>query len=114
MWNAVWPMSTCVSAWRTVGNTTAYPSDTPVWLGFMALVRSREISGPAGSASTLRPRSIEFKAQIARALRNRVWPLFESGAVKAVIHQVFPLSEAARAHEMMEASQHIGKLVLEL
>jgi NADPH2:quinone reductase len=66
------------------------------------------------TGSTLRPRSIEFKAGIARALRNKVWPLLESGAVKPVIHRVFPLSQAAIAHEMMESSQHIGKLVLEL
>ncbi|MFZ6799807.1 NAD(P)H-quinone oxidoreductase [Undibacterium sp. Di24W] len=66
------------------------------------------------TGSTLRPRSIEFKAGIARALRNRVWPLLENGRVKPIIYQVFPLSQAAKAHEMMEESQHIGKLVLEL
>ena len=66
------------------------------------------------TGSTLRPRSVEFKAGIARALRNKVWPLLESGVVKPVIHQVFPLSQAVNAHEMMESSQHIGKLVLEL
>lgn len=66
------------------------------------------------TGSTLRPRSVEFKATIARALREKVWPLLESGAVKPVVHQVFPLSQASEAHELMEASQHIGKLVLEL
>jgi NADPH2:quinone reductase len=66
------------------------------------------------TGSTLRPRSVEFKAAIAGALREKVWPLVESGAVKPVVHQVFPLSRAVESHEVMEASQHIGKLVLEL
>lgn len=66
------------------------------------------------TGSTLRPRSVEFKAKIALALRKEVWPLLENGAIKPVIHQVFSLSQASRAHEVMEASQHIGKLVLQL
>ncbi|MBC3871972.1 NAD(P)H-quinone oxidoreductase [Undibacterium flavidum] len=66
------------------------------------------------TGSTLRPRSVAFKADIARALRQQVWPLLESGAVKPVVHQVFALKDACKAHEAMEASQHIGKLVLEL
>ncbi|MFC0348303.1 NAD(P)H-quinone oxidoreductase [Undibacterium danionis] len=66
------------------------------------------------TGSTLRPRSVEFKAGIAQALSSKIWPLLESGAIKPVIHQVFPLVQASKAHEMMEASQHIGKLVLEL
>ncbi|MFZ6820279.1 NAD(P)H-quinone oxidoreductase [Undibacterium sp. Ji22W] len=66
------------------------------------------------TGSTLRPRSVAFKASIARALRQNVWPLLESGVVKPVVHQVFALTDACRAHEAMEASQHIGKLVLEL
>jgi NADPH:quinone reductase len=64
------------------------------------------------SGSTLRPRSVEFKATIAQALREKVWPLIESGAIKPVIHAMFPLAEAARAHELMESGQHIGKIVL--
>jgi len=64
------------------------------------------------SGSGLRPRSIEFKGAIARNLREKVWPLIESGKIKAVIHKTFPLAEAARAHELMESSQHIGKIVL--
>lgn len=66
------------------------------------------------TGSTLRPRSVEFKASIARALRARVWPLLENAAIKPVVHQVFPLVEASHAHVMMEASQHMGKLVLAL
>ena len=64
------------------------------------------------SGSGLRPRSVEFKGAIARNLREKVWPLIESGKIKAVIHKSFPLAEAAKAHELMESSQHIGKIVL--
>jgi NADPH2:quinone reductase len=66
------------------------------------------------TGSTLRPRSVAFKADIARALRQKIWPLLEEGVVKPVVHQVFALKDACKAHEVMEAGQHIGKLVLEL
>lgn len=65
------------------------------------------------SGSTLRPRPVAFKAAIARALRERVWPWIESGRIKPVIHQVFPAGQAALAHALMETNQHIGKLVLQ-
>jgi NADPH2:quinone reductase len=64
------------------------------------------------TGSTLRPRSIEFKAAIARRLRSVVWPLFEAGRLKAMLYKTFPLREAAEAHRLMESSQHIGKIVL--
>lgn len=64
------------------------------------------------TGSTLRPRSVAEKAAIADALRARVWPLLESGAVKPVIHATFPLAEAAKAHALMESGVHIGKIVL--
>lgn len=64
------------------------------------------------TGSTLRPRPVAFKSAIASSLRARVWPWLESGAVKPVIHQVFPAAEAAQAHALMESNQHIGKLVL--
>ncbi|MDH3209266.1 MAG: NAD(P)H-quinone oxidoreductase [Burkholderiaceae bacterium] len=64
------------------------------------------------SGSTLRPRTVAFKAAIAKALKKYVWPLLERGRVKPVIHKVFPAAEAAQAHALMETSQHIGKLVL--
>ena len=64
------------------------------------------------TGSTLRPRSVEFKAAIARSLLKNVWPLVEGGKIKPVIHATFPLEEAAKAHEMLEAGQHIGKIVL--
>jgi NADPH2:quinone reductase len=64
------------------------------------------------TGSTLRTRPIADKAAIAGAVRERVWPLIESGAVKPIIHATFPLREAAAAHRLMESSAHIGKIVL--
>ena len=64
------------------------------------------------TGSTLRPRPLAFKSDIANSLRTKVWPWLESGRVKPVIHQVFPAAEAAAAHALMESNQHIGKLVL--
>jgi len=64
------------------------------------------------TGSTLRPRSVQFKTAIARALRETVWPWIASGQVKPVIHRVFPAEQAAQAHALMESNQHIGKLVL--
>jgi putative PIG3 family NAD(P)H quinone oxidoreductase len=64
------------------------------------------------TGSSLRPRTVEQKGAIARALRERVWPLLESGQVRPVIHATFPLGEAAAAHRLMESGAHIGKIVL--
>lgn len=64
------------------------------------------------TGSTLRPRSTAFKGAIARALRERVWPLLEAGQVRPVIHSTFAASDAAKAHALMESNQHIGKIVL--
>ncbi|QNB07024.1 NAD(P)H-quinone oxidoreductase [Herbaspirillum frisingense] len=66
------------------------------------------------TGSTLRPRPVAFKAAIAANLRQHVWPLIEAGKIKPVIHQRFPLEQAAQAHAMMESSAHIGKIILEL
>lgn len=68
------------------------------------------------TGSTLRPRSVAFKGAIARALREKVWPILEAGAVKPVIHSSFAAvgepSGAAQAHALMESNTHIGKIVL--
>ncbi len=64
------------------------------------------------TGSTLRPRSVAFKGAIARALREHVWPLLVAGRVRPVIHSTFTATEAAKAHELMESNQHIGKIVL--
>jgi len=77
-------------------------------LGLSEILRRRlTVTG-----SGLRPRSVEFKGAIARNLREKVWPLIESGKIRAVIHKTFPLAEAAKAHALMESGAHIGKIVL--
>ena len=64
--------------------------------------------------STLRPRSNEFKAEIAANLRKRVWPLIEAGKIKPVIYRVFPLAEAMQAQKLMQSNTHFGKIVLQV
>jgi len=64
------------------------------------------------TGSTLRPRPVAFKAAIAQALRQHVWPLIESGQIQPVIHSVFAAVDAAGAHALMESNQHVGKIVL--
>ncbi|MBC7608057.1 MAG: NAD(P)H-quinone oxidoreductase [Polaromonas sp.] len=64
------------------------------------------------TGSTLRPRSLEFKTAIAKALKEKVWPLIASGAIKPVIHSTFAAGDAAKAHALMESNQHVGKIVL--
>jgi NADPH2:quinone reductase len=86
----------------------AFLKSSKVELDLMQVMRRRlTITG-----STLRPRSPEEKGQIARALEQHVWPLIDAGRVKPVIHAEFPLDRAADAHRMMEAGDHIGKIIL--
>ncbi|MDO8072293.1 NAD(P)H-quinone oxidoreductase [Janthinobacterium sp. SUN176] len=66
------------------------------------------------TGSTLRPRSVAFKAAIASHLRATVWPLIEAGKIKPVIYQTFPLEKANEAHALMEASTHVGKIMLQV
>jgi NADPH2:quinone reductase len=66
------------------------------------------------TGSTLRPRSVEFKTAIARQLREKVWPLIEAGRIKPMLFRRFPLEDAAGAHALMESSQHVGKIVLDV
>lgn len=77
-------------------------------LDLVVLMRKRLWLGGA----TLRPQTPAAKGEIAAALRREVWPLFESQALRPVIHARFPLREAARAHALMESGAHIGKIVL--
>jgi NADPH2:quinone reductase len=65
------------------------------------------------TGSTLRPQTTQEKARIAAELAEHVLPLLESGAVRPIIHATFPLADAGRAHELMESSRHMGKIVLE-
>ena len=64
------------------------------------------------TGSTLRVRSVNFKAAIGANLKEKIWPLIETGEISPFIHATFLLSEAARAHELMASSEHIGKIVL--
>lgn len=66
------------------------------------------------TGSTLRARSTAFKAALAEAVYNNVWPLIQAGKFEPVIHRTFPLEEAARAHQLMEDGSHTGKIVLEI
>jgi NADPH:quinone reductase len=64
------------------------------------------------SGSTLRPRSVAFKARLAEKLVKNAWPLLEAGRIKPVVHATFALTQATAAHRMMESSQHVGKIIL--
>ena len=66
------------------------------------------------TGSTLRPRTIPEKAEIADALREKVWPFIEAGRCKPVIDSTFALTDVVKAHARMESSQHIGKIVLKM
>jgi len=84
------------------------PSKTEVdWIGLM--VKRLTFTG-----STLRPRSVADKAQMAAELKQKVWPMMEQGKCLPVIHQVFDLDQAAGAHALMESSTHIGKIMLKV
>ena len=66
------------------------------------------------TGSTLRPRSVAFKAAIAQQLRDKVWPLLESKKIRPVIYESFPLDQAVEAHKLMESSTHVGKIMLQV
>ncbi len=65
------------------------------------------------TGSTLRARDDDFKADIAQKLHQKIWPLLVTGQIKPVIHTTFTFKDADKAHELMETSQHIGKIILE-
>lgn len=81
-----------------------------VTLDIMKLMQKRIIL----TGSTLRNREIAFKTSLASEIRKKVWPIITSGNFKPVISATFPLKEAYKAHELMETSQHIGKIILEI
>lgn len=88
----------------------AFLKGAKVELNFMPVMLKRlTITG-----STLRVQPIAAKAAIARELHDKVWPLLEAGRIAPVVHARFPLDEAAAAHQLMESSAHIGKIILEL
>ena len=64
------------------------------------------------TGSTLRNRDVKFKSELAKEIENHAWPIIEQGKFKPVIYKTFPLADADKAHELMESSEHIGKIVL--
>lgn len=64
------------------------------------------------TGSTLRPRPVAFKGEIAQSLKQRVWPLLEAGTIRPIVHATFSLDKACDAHAMMDAGEQIGKIVL--
>ncbi len=64
------------------------------------------------TGSTLRPRPVAFKGDIAQKLQSKVWPLLSSGKIKPIIYATLALEEAAKGHEMMEAGEQIGKIIM--
>jgi NADPH2:quinone reductase len=88
----------------------AFLKDSKVTLDLRRLMMKRLVH----TGSTLRPRSVEEKAAIARSLEEKVWPLLRQGRCKPVIHAVFRLEDVPKAHALMESSAHIGKIVLEV
>jgi NADPH:quinone reductase-like Zn-dependent oxidoreductase len=66
------------------------------------------------TGSTLRPRTVEFKAHLASELEAKVWPFLQQRAIVPVMDMIYPLRDAWRAHERMEESLHIGKIVLDV
>jgi NADPH2:quinone reductase len=64
------------------------------------------------TGSTLRPRPVAFKKQVAQQLHAHIWPFLEAGKFKPVIYKTFPMEQAAAAHALMESSEHVGKIVL--
>ncbi|MEM9277087.1 MAG: NAD(P)H-quinone oxidoreductase [Pseudomonadota bacterium] len=64
------------------------------------------------TGSTLRSRTPQFKARVAADLEEKVWPLFANGKLKTLTHSVFPFEQVIDTHEMMEAKQHRGKILL--
>ena len=56
--------------------------------------------------------TVKQKGQIASDLKEHVWPLYENGSIKPVLYKTFELSDASKAHALMESSEHIGKIML--
>lgn len=81
-----------------------------VSLNIMQMMRKRlSITG-----STLRNREPEFKTALAKDILEKVWPMFKTESYRSTVFKVFPMAEASKAHELMETSQHLGKIILEM
>ncbi|MCX2475406.1 zinc-binding dehydrogenase, partial [Pedobacter sp. MC2016-05] len=64
------------------------------------------------TGSTLRGREYTFKKQLAKEIEEQVWPLLDTGQLKPLIYKTFSFEDVIQAHELMESSEHIGKIVL--
>lgn len=88
----------------------AFLQGSKTTIDFMPLMLKRLVM----TGSTLRSQSMQAKTQIAQELEQQVWPLLNSGVIKPVIDSVFAFDQVVAAHERMESSQHIGKIILEI
>jgi NADPH2:quinone reductase len=93
--------------WRLV--QIAFQQGAKTELDCMSIVAKRLTF----AGSTLRPRTVDEKAAIARALLKNVWPLLEAKKVRPIIHATFVLADVRNAHELIETSTHIGKIYAE-
>lgn len=66
------------------------------------------------TGSTLRARPVEEKTRLLHSLEQAIWPALAQGRLRPVIHAVFPLERAGEAHDLMESSRHIGKIMLKV
>ncbi len=86
----------------------AFPAGSKVEINLMPVMLKRLTY----TGSTLRTRPAAYKARVAQELEAKVWPLIGAGRIRVVTRHTYPLAQAARAHAMMESSQHTGKIVL--
>lgn len=86
----------------------AFLRGTDATINMMTIMRKRlRLMG-----STMKARSFAEKARLARAIRDEIWPIYESGQARPVLERVFPLAEASAAHALIEAGDHTGKIIL--
>ena len=98
----------CLLGQRAGASHVAFLQGSKVTVDFSRIMLKRLTH----TGSTLRIRDVAFKAAIADALQEKVWPLIEAGKVRIVLDSTFPLVEAAKAHARMETSAHVGKIAL--
>lgn len=88
----------------------AFNKGSKVEINLMPIMLKRLIY----TGSTLRSRPDSFKSEIAKQLKEKVWPKIEAGKVKPSVYKTFPLEQAADAHRLMESAQHFGKIIIEI
>ena len=83
-------------------------ASTSINLGHLMIKRHRIIG------STIRARNVETKDQVMKSISDEVLPLFASGQIQPIIHEILPLSDCEKAHSIMESNENIGKIILDL